>query len=217
VSKDAPSGFISQAKNALSLFGSTSPSYLILQSLDVVNAYIADGYKEKLNHYIKKIETLKEKLKVAGYTLVGNEPLKITINAKKYGYYGHEFYSVLSSENIISEFYDNDYVVLMLTIEIGDRLDKIESVLLSIPKKSEILERTPIIQPLKRAMTPRAALLSPTEIISVNDAVGRVLADVTVSCPPAVPIATCGEIIDENTVELFNYYGIKTCVVVKKV
>lgn len=217
VSNDAPSGFISQAKNALSLFGSTSPSYLILQSLDVVNAYISDGYKEKLNHYIKKIETLKERLKIAGYTLVGNEPLKITINAKKYGYYGHELYSVLSSENITPEFYDSDYVVLMLTIEIGNHLDNLESVLLSIQKKSEILERPPILHALKRAITPREALLSPTEIISVNDAVGRVLADITVSCPPAVPIATCGEIIDENTVKLFNYYGIKTCVVVKKI
>ena len=35
-------------RNALALFGSTSPSYLILQSLDAANAVLADGFREKL-------------------------------------------------------------------------------------------------------------------------------------------------------------------------
>ena len=36
-------------RNALALFGSTSPSYLILQSLDVANAVLADSFREKLD------------------------------------------------------------------------------------------------------------------------------------------------------------------------
>ena len=36
-------------RNALALFGSTSPSYLILQSLDAANAILADGFREKLD------------------------------------------------------------------------------------------------------------------------------------------------------------------------
>ena len=36
-------------RNALALFGSTSPSYLILQSLDAANAVLADGFREKLD------------------------------------------------------------------------------------------------------------------------------------------------------------------------
>ena len=36
------------AKNALAMFGSTSPSYIIMQSLDMANKYIADGYSHKL-------------------------------------------------------------------------------------------------------------------------------------------------------------------------
>ncbi len=217
LSKNAPSDFISQAKNALSLFGSTSPSYLILQSLDVVNTYLTDGYKEKLNFFAEQLDKLKETLKNAGYALVGNEPLKITVLTKKYGYYGNEFNQLLQSNNIIPEFYDSDYVVLMLTLENSDHLKNIKKVLLSIPKKPEVLSRPPAIRALKRALTPREALLSPTEIISVNDAENRILAEITVSCPPAIPIATCGEIIDNSAVDLFNYYGIKTCVVVKKV
>ena len=36
-------------RNALALFGSTSPSYLILQSLDAANAILADSFREKLD------------------------------------------------------------------------------------------------------------------------------------------------------------------------
>ena len=44
---------------------------------------------------------------------------------------------------------------------------------------------------------------------------GRTLAAVTVACPPAVPILISGEVIDESAIELFNYYGINECTVVK--
>jgi arginine/lysine/ornithine decarboxylase len=78
--------FSDKAKSALALFGSTSPSYLILQSLDAANKYISDGYKEKLTDFVKTVDTLKETLVENGYVLCGNEPLKITIKAKEYGY-----------------------------------------------------------------------------------------------------------------------------------
>jgi hypothetical protein len=41
-----------------------------------------------------------------------------------------------------------------------------------------------------------------------------VLAAPSVSCPPAVPIAVCGERMSEATAACFAYYGIDTCTVV---
>ena len=58
VSKDAPNIFRENAKEALALFGSTSPSYLILQSLDRATAYLAEGYLEKLSDLICRLSTL---------------------------------------------------------------------------------------------------------------------------------------------------------------
>ena len=48
VSDRAADLFRGQAKNSLALFGSTSPSYLILQSLDAVNRYLAEDYRDRL-------------------------------------------------------------------------------------------------------------------------------------------------------------------------
>ena len=41
-----------------------------------------------------------------------------------------------------------------------------------------------------------------------------ILASPTVSCPPAIPIVVCGEEVDDEAIELFKYYGIKTCNVI---
>ncbi|MBQ5838063.1 MAG: aminotransferase class I/II-fold pyridoxal phosphate-dependent enzyme, partial [Clostridia bacterium] len=79
ISKCAPDLLKSNAKNALSLFGSTSPSYLIMQSLDMCNKYISDGYNRRLADFVIETEALKKELKEYGYQVFSNEPIKITI------------------------------------------------------------------------------------------------------------------------------------------
>ena len=74
-------------KGALASFASTSPSYLILASLDKLNPYL-EGHKKRLSDFIPKVDELKNKLTNKGFELYGGEPLKITVNAAKYGYKG---------------------------------------------------------------------------------------------------------------------------------
>ena len=45
---------------------------------------------------------------------------------------------------------------------------------------------------------------------------GKIFASLSASCPPAVPIVVCGEEIDKNIIDLFLYYGITKCEVVKE-
>ena len=96
ISKNAPKEIYDDAENAMSVFASTSPSYLILQSLDGANAYLDNGYREKLADYIKSVDALKEKLSDAGFELLGTEPLKLTVSPKSYGYKGYELADILS-------------------------------------------------------------------------------------------------------------------------
>jgi len=216
ISKDAPSMFKCQAKSALALFGSTSPSYLILQSLDYANKYIAEDYSVKLSVLASKVQLLKNRLIDNGYTLTGDEPLKLTFLTKSYGYTGIEFAEELERCGIICEFADPDYVVLMLTPETGEEgLLKIEKALIETEKKEPIKSTAPMLSVAERAMSVREAMLSPKEEVLVEQACGRILADASVGCPPAVPIAACGERIDKWAVDCFKYYGIDKCMVVK--
>ena len=213
LSDEFDSKFGYQVKNALSLFGSTSPSYLILQSLDMANSYL-EVYKERLSAFLPKLGLLKKSLIDGGYELYGNEALKITVQTKKYGYYGYDFAKILNEKGIVCEFSDPDFVVLMLTPEI-EGLDKIAEIMLSIPKKEENDESTPVFALPKKAMSIREALLSPAEALPIEGCLGKIVAMTSVGCPPAVPIAVAGEVVDENVIDCFKYYGIEKCNVVK--
>lgn len=216
ISKNAPKLFAEQAENGMSLFASTSPSYLILQSLDLANRYLADGYREKLRQFVGKTAELKEKLTAAGYVLVGDEPLKLTIDAKAYGFTGEELSDLLEKRNLICEFADHDYVVMMLTPESGEEaLERIETTLRSIAAKPAIAERMPELAKPARAMSPREALFSVSRELDIRECEGKVLATATVSCPPAIPIVVCGEVIDEAAIRVMEYYGVKSCSVVE--
>ncbi len=214
ISENADSYFKENAKEALSLFASTSPSYLILQSLDLVNKYISEEYSDILLKHVEKIQSFKKELEKKGFSLYGNEPLKITINAKKYGYTGIEIAKILEKNMIFSEFYDNDFIVFMFTPQIDGFSDLTES-LFSLEKKEEIKKVFGAIDKPKKVMSIRKAMLSEKEYISVEKSEGRILASSSVGCPPAVPIAVCGEIITENIINAFNYYGVEKCFVVK--
>ena len=214
ISHNAPSQLCDGAKNALALFGSTSPSYLILQSLDNVNAYLSNGYAQKLAQYVTEVDSLKQKLTHCGWTVCGNEPLKITLDAKKFGYTGDELADMLAQRNIVCEFHDPDYIVFMLTPDNGN-LDKLGDALLSIKGRAQQLLPPPQILPCPKAMTIREATFAPCEVVDVLCAKGRILADLSVGCPPAVPIVVCGEIITDSAIQQFLYYGITRVCVVK--
>ncbi|MBQ8583018.1 MAG: aminotransferase class I/II-fold pyridoxal phosphate-dependent enzyme [Clostridia bacterium] len=217
ISKNADKDLAQNARTALATFGSTSPSYLILASLDRTNEVLAYGYREKLKATLAKINKLKDSLTALGYLLYENEPMKIAISAKEYGYTGDKIAEHLEKSNIICEFFDRDYVVLMPSVSTTEKeLDTLYSALKALPKKRAIKEEAPApVSPL-RVMTPREAMMSAGEKIAAKRSLGRVLRTVTVGCPPAVPIVVSGEIITKEAIAAFEYYGIEEIDVVKR-
>ena len=217
ISKSAPAFFKERAKDAMMLFASTSPSYLMLNSLDRLNASLSENYKEKLLRFTKKIACLKADLISHGYVLAGDEPMKITVATKKYGYRGTEISSYLSSLEIFAEFSDPDYLVLMLSPENSDgELKRLKDALLSLPKKTVATESAPSVHIPKKACSIREAVMSDSEDLPISECVGKVAAALTAGCPPAIPIAVPGEIIDEKMLDVFKYYGITKFRVIKQ-
>ena len=215
VSRDAPEICKGGVECAMSLFASTSPSYLILQSLDMANAYLADGYEGRLAVFEEKCGMLRGALVSHGYKIVSDESLKITIDAKCFGYLGTEMSDILRTHGIECEFSDPDYIVLMLTPENTDvDLDRIRTALLSLEKRPLISERMPKMKRPVRVMSAMDAMSSVFCEVDVSESVGRILAQPGVSCPPAIPVVVCGERIDESARDVLLYYGIERCRVV---
>ena len=209
-------GFADRARDALALFGSTSPSYLILQSLDLVNPAL-EGLPARLAGFIPRVDALRACLTAHGFALRGDEPLKITLDAKRFGYTGDALAARLRDAGVVCEFHDPDFVVLMLTPDNApEDLARVGDALTAIPPRPPLTGGAPAFRPLEQVLSPREARFAPMEKIPASMCAGRVLCAANVGCPPAVPIAMCGERMDAATAARFAYYGIETCEVVKE-
>lgn len=216
ISNDANCYFALHAKEALALFASTSPSYLLLASLDYTN-YFLDKNKNLYSNFNKKLLRIKAELEQDGYQLVGNEVMKIVIDAKAYGYTGEEINEYLTHHKIISEFFDQDYIVLMPTpLNSNVELKALVKALKKLNKKTALQRENFKIEPKERTLTIKEATFALKKQMKVEEALGAILADTAVTCPPAVPILVCGEVITANDIEMFKHYGINECLVVKK-
>lgn len=215
ISPTAPKILLNQVRTALALFGSTSPSYLILQSLDLANAYLLGGYRYRLKETVRQVQEVKERLAAYGYELIGDEPIKITLSPKPLGYTGHDVEMLLREHSMYCEYADPDYVVLMISPELDDsQLRQVTELLLSLPPQAPITERPPALHYCESEMSIREAMLSPSHTIPADHSLGMILAAPSVGCPPAVPIVVCGERIDLAAIQCFRYYGISQISVV---
>ena len=204
-----------EAKAAMALFGSTSPSWLILQSLDGANP-VMERLPGDIAALAPHIAALKGALLAHGFALVGAEPLKITVHAAKFGYSGEEMAEILERQGIFCEFADRDFLVFMLTPRnTPEELDRLRAALCALPRGAR-QEMPPIaLARPKAACTPRQAAFAPRETIPVENSLGRILALANVSCPPAVPIVMCGEEIDKAAQEALRRCGIEEVTVIK--
>lgn len=216
VSKTALHPYEAGAKRAMSLFASTSPSYLVMASMDLMNAHMLDGYEAAIRQTSCLVGELKTQVSHLGFDFSGREALKININPKSAGYTGFELCELMEGEGIYPEFCDSDNLVLMFSTNNGERdFERIVSFLQGLEKKQPVAKITPKPPMLKKALSVREAMFSRQVCVKSDGSVGRILALPCVSCPPAIPIAVCGEVLDETAVKCFEYYGIKEICVVE--
>lgn len=204
-------------KHFMEYFSSTSPSYLIMASLDAANEVLDTTFRNSLFECIQRVDILKNALIQHGYTILSGEPMKITISTKEFGYTGNEIANLLMECDIYPEFYDSDYIVLMPSpYNTKDDLKRLETCLCKIERKSVVFNSFPKLERARKVMNVRQALFAPSMTLDVSKSLGQVCSSVTVSCPPAILPVIPGEVISESSIEVMKYYGIETVRVVKE-
>lgn len=204
-------------KHFMEYFSSTSPSYLIMASLDAANEVLDTTFRNSLSECVRSVDGLKNTLIQHGYTILSGEPMKITISTKEFGYTGNEIANLLMECDIYPEFYDSDYIVLMPSpYNTKDDLKRLETCLCGIERKPILINKPPKLEQSKKAMNVRQALFSSSITLDVSKSLGQVCSSVTVSCPPAILPVIPGEVISESSIEVMRYYGIETVRVVKE-
>lgn len=208
LSREAAKELGGEVKGAMAMTGTTSPSYLILQSLDLCNRYLAQDYRGRLARFIQKADTLKQRLTAEGIPLLESEALKVVVDAAAMGSTGAELGELLRAQRAEPEFTDEDYLVCMLTPENTDEdLARLERAMLSAPRRAARERRALRLSPLTKRMPIREAVFARHETVKLAQAAGRVCGQTTISCPPAIPIAVSGEEITREILPMFAAYG----------
>ena len=213
IANDDKYGFSKNAINAMAIFGSTSPSYLILQSLDLCNKYIDEKICDDIKICIEKCNEIKEIMLEKGISNLSNEPLKITADFRGYDF---DFKSHFREYGIEFEYADDNFVVFMISPQNSQEdFEKLKDAFRNLD-----IEKTKNIENIQfefaeKVLTIRQAIFSESEEINVENALNRICASPTVSCPPAIPIAVSGERISEKHIELFKKYNINKINVIK--
>lgn len=204
-------------RQCISMFGSTSPSYLILASLDLCNKYIAEDIRADIISNLAYIADFREKFGFPDY--VDGDSFHITFNTGKSGYNGNEIADLLRKNNIECEYSDENLIILLMSpkntesdyIRLSHAFEKVPD---SLCRRS--IHDMPFLTELpEKTLNIGEAVFMPCEEIPVEQSEGRICASVQVPCPPAIPIAVSGEIINAECIEIYRRYDIKKVVVIK--
>ena len=206
------------AKTAMEMTGTTSPSYLILASLDLCNRALADLYPRRLASLVRRLCAWTEERRKEGIPILSGEPMKIVVHAAEMGYTGRERGDVLRAHGAEPEFCDADYLVCMPAPETGEEdLARLSAALSEARAENRPKRKTTPLRltPLACAMGIRQAVFSPHEEVPLAEAEGRICGAPTVSCPPAVPMAVSGERLTREALDRMAVYGKKSVSAVK--
>ena len=208
-------------RGAMCLFGSTSPSYLILQSLDLCAGALAGDWPARLADCIARLDAMKERLSALCPGFVRPcEPLKLVLDGAAAGRSGSALADLFRAHRVECEYADTRYLVLMFSPDNLPRdfarVEEAAREAIAHPGREQdpgVLPDglwTDLARQAKPACTIRQAVFAPQERVPAREAVGRVCALPTVACPPAIPIAVSGEVIGPAAAALLEAYGVKT-------
>lgn len=202
-----------EALKALSLFSSSSPSYLILASLDFGIEW-AREFGEEYNKLATLVGQIKKDIQEIGFLcldLENTDSIRLTINTESLGINGFEAYNFLYSQNIACEMADHKNIVLILspqnTKEDFDFLLKALKVL-SKRKTDKTFKSFPIAK-TKALLSIREATFSKSKAEPLNQCEGKISAETITLYPPSVPILIAGDLITKSIIDVIREYNVK--------
>jgi len=205
--------FAERAKESMALFGSTSPAYPVMVSLDLARAWAMEQGKEAWEKLAVRMAKIKEIAREKGLLLPLGEtdPTRLAIGTLPAGMTGEEAGNFFREKGVEPEHEDGGYLVCIATpFNTEEELDRLEMAVKALPDACTEAEETPALPslpPVRRM--PREAVLAFQEAVPLEKAVGRVAGEAACPCPPGVPIVMPGEEITVECAAFLAKYQLK--------
>ncbi|GAB6179071.1 aminotransferase class I/II-fold pyridoxal phosphate-dependent enzyme [Desulfotomaculum defluvii] len=204
---------------ALRMVQSTSPSYILMASLDLARLQMARQGKELLDFTLALTHWCREKLLcIPGVRLLSVEHLglpgaryldatRLTISLLERGLTGYQTAELLQKKyGVITEMADYASVVAILSL--GSHFEDCSRLVEAIGQIVQLESGEPLVIPKTIAMPPPEVILSPrvawqssNQRILLKDCLGRISGETVAVYPPGIPVICPGEKITAQVLE----------------
>ncbi len=206
------------ARQKMALFGSTSPSYPIMASIDLCCGYLSGSGRDAYRRLEPRVARIKRLAADRGLSQPEGrcDPLRVSIRTADAGLRGQQAQTAYFHRHLIEpEMCDGTNVVLLCSpFHTEEDFTRVEQAISGLTAETSVPEHTPSPLP-EKVLTPREAVLSESERVAVSDAVGRIAAESACPCPPGIPVVVPGERIGAPEASLLLRSGIDTLLCVR--
>ncbi|MDK2882459.1 MAG: hypothetical protein PWP58_795 [Bacillota bacterium] len=211
-----------RVKAVLNLTQTTSPSYVLLASLDMARKQMALKGKELVAKALRLARWVRAELaQVPGLTLLDEtvlngagcyafDPTKIVVNARELGLSGYELEKLLRQHFGIQVELSDLYNVLFL-ITIGDNWYLVRRLVAALKAIAAERERLNVVKYPTRlpelpeqVLSPEEAFYSETRVVPLDQAEGEISAEMIMAYPPGIPLICPGERLNREIIDYIN-------------
>ena len=193
-----------RVRQMTSVFGSSSPSYPMMISLDCARDYLDGKGSEEYRRVARRTAALRAAFPSLHEGELRLDPTRLTLTSPD----GNALAQALEGENIWPEMADSGHVVLILTAQDSeDDLHRLEE---ALQRHRDLLGTPPILPPPPMPTSVRSlreALFAPVERLPLEYCLGRVAAGQLAPYPPGVPVVAPGEVIGEKELAYLREIG----------
>lgn len=197
------------AKRAMALFGSTSPSYPVMASLDWAREWLRT-HPGAFAPPQRSVAEIRSAALARGIALPEGlcDPTRITLDTASVGLAGTRAAELFRAAGVEPEFADARYVVLIATpFNTPEDFLRVKNAVESLPVGTPLPEEPPLPPLPPIGATLREAIFAESESVVLENSVGRLAAEAACPCPPGVPVVMPGERITEEVAEFLRGYG----------
>jgi arginine/lysine/ornithine decarboxylase len=212
---------IHRLKHALQLVQSSSPSYLIMASLDLSRLYLENLNNDEINRILSQSEDMRKYIDSLPHLKVMKasdryeiDPLKITVQSDR-ELSGYELQELFEKEGLFTELADDRNVLFVLPLgPLNDSTDlqrvlkKVADQLPRYNKRERTKQSlTDVLQVSRLSLSYREMRGLQSKSLSMMDSEGQIAAEAVIPYPPGIPLVAKGEKITSK--HIGEYFTLK--------
>ena len=207
---------IDRVNKALQLVQSTSPSFILLASLDAARQQMAIDGKKLLSQTLELANKARNEInQIPGLSILQSsdflklDQTRLTVNVSQLGITGFTAEDLINEMGVTPEFSSLQNLIFIITI--GNTESDIQNLIQKLFNLTQVKSLTSECQPCKNknddmvahfmCISPREAFFANSETLPIEKTPERICAEIICPYPPGIPVLMPGELITKTALE----------------